>query len=956
MAVTTYEVKSGDNLTKICDGRCGKDVSAAISGNTVEAKIKTILRLNPIIKDRNLIITGWVLKLCESGSGGATPSTASKITGTKAKVTGFGLASEDKTGREMIAVWEWEKSGTAGFSIQWTYYNPIQDAGWVMGETKDIDNEASDHLGYFSQFTFSPPESATKVSFRVRPYYKTTVDDKEKNAYWDDVVWSDRAHYDYADNPPLPPPTPADPVIDDRTITVRIDEIVAKDLNAVSVKFNIVKDNKSSVYTSPAVPINKDSKGNFLNYVSHLCTKEFEYGALYKVRACAVSAKDKESGWSSFSGNVGTKPSAPKSIKSCYASKKTDGSTSVHLEWEPVTTATGYIVEYAIREDYFDNPTGDVTEVPIEDKTTSVDIHNIAIGATYYFRVRATRTVEEGTTVDNSEPSPVVSLPVGSQPAAPTTWSTAKSAFVSEIMELNWTHNSSDGSRQTYAQLKLKINDVEKGPYIFQNVTTETDDDEVEASGSETCPYGTALSYKGILRFVLDTNHEDLRDAKIDWQVQTAGITGSFTNNSIYWSVPRTIYIYEKPILEMSMVTDLADPNGTIIENLESFPFYIRAHVALSSYKVQRPIGYHLQVVANEFYETVDDTGRNKTVNIGDAVYSKYFDTNETLIVEMSANNIDLVSNIPYTVYCAVNMSSGLTVQSDPYSFSVDWIDVDYKLDADITVDSESYTAVITPRCRLLEPILYEDGLEVAIGNRYTDGEDTYMCIRSGIPESISDTDYLTLEVIESNVENVTLSVYRREYDGTFTEIATGIPNNSTSVTDPHPALDYARYRIVATDVLTGAISFYDMAGHPVKCSSIIIQWDEEWSTYNVSDEYMLDAPAWSGSLLKLDYNVEVSDNRKREVELIKYVGREHPVSYYGTQRNETSSWKVVIPKDDVETIYALRRLSIWSGDVYVREPSGMGYWASVGVSFDQKYDDITIPITIDITRVEGGM
>ena len=949
MAVTTYKVKSGDYLYKICDGRCGKDVAAAISGNTVEAKIQTILRLNPIITDRNLIITGWVLKLCESGSSGSATPTASKVTSTKPKVTGFGPASKDQTGREMIAVWEWEKDGTAGFSIQWTYYNPTQDAGWVMGEAKDIDNETSAHLGYFSQYTFSPPESATKVSFKVKPYYKTKTDNTEKNVYWDDVDWSDTEHYDYAYNPPLPPPTPADPVIDDRTITVRIDEIDAKDLNAVSVKFNIVKDNKSSVYTSPAVPITTAA-----NYVSHQWKDKLEYGALYKVRARAVSAKGKESGWSSFSGNVGTKPSAPKSIKSCYASKKTDGSTSVHLEWEPVTTATGYIVEYTTREDYFDNPTGDVTEVPIEDKTTSVDIHNIAIGATYYFRVRATREVEEGTTVENSDPTPVVSLPVGSQPAAPTTWSTAKSAFVGEMMELNWTHNSSDGSRQTYAQLKLKINDVERGPYIFKNVTTESDENEV--ADSTKCPYGTVISYKGVLRFVLNTNHEALRDAKIDWQVQTAGITASFTNDSKYWSAPRTIYIYEKPILEMSMVTDLADPNGTIIENLESFPFYIRAHVALSSYKVQRPIGYHLQVVANEFYETIDDTGRTKTVNIGDAVYSKYFDTNETLIVEMSANNIDLVSNIPYTVYCAANMSSGLTVQSDPYSFSVDWIDLDYTLDADITVDLESYTAVITPRCRILAPVLYAAGMEVAIGNRYTDGKDTYMCIRSGIPESISDTDYLTLEVMESNVENVTLSVYRREYDGTFTEIATDIPNDSTSVTDPHPALDYARYRIVATDALTGAISFYDMAGYPVKCSSIIIQWDEEWSTYNVSDEYMLDTPAWSGSLLKLDYNVEVSDNRKREVELIKYVGREHPVSYYGTQRDETSSWKVVIPKDDVDTIYALRRLSIWSGDVYVREPSGMGYWASIGVSFDQKYDDITIPITIDITRVEGGM
>lgn len=939
MALTTYKVKRGDNLTKICDGRCGKDVAASISGNTVSAKIQTLKKLNNI-KNINLIYTGQILKLNTSGSSSGSTTTTTKPAN-EVKITGLGLQSEDRTGRELIVVWDWTKDKTAGYKIKWTYFNPMQGAGWVLGSESEVDGYGS----LYNQSSYSAPEYATKAAVQIRPYYK----DKDKIKYWADIKYCKAKEYDFSDNDPLPPPTPSDPVIDDRTLTVRIDEIVAADLDAVSVKFNIVKDNTSSVYTSPAVAINTAS-----NYVSHICTQKLDYGALYKVRACSVSAKGKTSGWSSFSGNVGTKPSAPKSITSCYASKKSDGSTSVHLEWEPVTTATAYIVEYTTREDYFDNPTGDVTEVPVEDKNTSVDIHNLAIGATYYFRVKAVREVPEGTTTENSDPSPVVSLPVGSQPAAPTTWSTAKSAFAGDMMELNWTHNASDGSRQTYAQLKLKINDVEKGPFIFKNETTETDENEV--MDSVTCPYGTAISYKGALRFVLDTNNETLQDAKIEWQVQTAGITESFTNSSIYWSVPRTIYIYEKPTLEMSMVTDLADPNGTIIENLESFPFYIRAHVALDSYEIQRPIGYHLRVVSNEFYETVDDTGRTTTVNIGDAVYSKYFDTEETLIVEMSANNIDLVSNIPYTVSCTANMSSGLTIQSDPYDFSVDWIDLEYNLDADIDVDTRSYTATIIPHCAVLEPILYEDGMEVVIGNRYTDDENVYLCVVSGIPESILDTNYLTLETVEPNVENVTLSVYRREYDGTFTEIATGIPNDSTSVTDPHPALDYARYRIVATDTLTGAISFYDMTGYPVNCTSIIIQWDEEWSTYNVSDEVVLDTPDWSGSLLKLDYNVEVSDNRKREVELIKYVGREHPVSYYGTQRDETSSWKVVIPKDDAETIYALRRLSIWAGDVYVREPSGMGYWASVGVSFDQKYDDVTIPVTIDITRVEGGM
>ena len=64
----------------------------------------------------------------------------------------------------------------------------------------------------------------------------------------------------------------------------------------------------------------------------------------------------------------------------------------------------------------------------------------------------------------------------------------------------------------------------------------------------------------------------------------------------------------------------------------------------------------------------------------------------------------------------------------------------------------------------------------------------------------------------------------------------------------------------------------------------------------------------------------------------------------------------MVIEKTDTETLYALRRLSEWMGRVYVRDPSGVGYWANVKVGFSRKHRDVTIPVIIDITRVEGGM
>lgn len=131
------------------------------------------------------------------------------------------------------------------------------------------------------------------------------------------------------------------------------------------------------------------------------------------------------------------------------------------------------------------------------------------------------------------------------------------------------------------------------------------------------------------------------------------------------------------------------------------------------------------------------------------------------------------------------------------------------------------------------------------------------------------------------------------------------------------------------------------------------------WSAFDVSDANeadVVDTPPWSGSLIRIPYNIDVSDKADPDVTLVKYAGRKRQVSYYGTQLGESSTWRVEIPADDNETLYALRRLMIWTGDVYVREPSGSGYWANVKVSFSRTHCALTIPVTFDITRVEGGM
>ena len=393
--------------------------------------------------------------------------------------------------------------------------------------------------------------------------------------------------------------------------------------------------------------------------------------------------------------------------------------------------------------------------------------------------------------------------------------------------------------------------------------------------------------------YTIDTS-EYTEGSKIQWRVRTAGVTKTYGD----WSIERTVDIYAPPTLQLN-VTDV---NGESLESLTTFPFYV---YGLAGPNTQMPLSYYLTISANEQYETVDYMGNFKMVKAGEDIYAKYFDTNDPLLVEFTPGNIDLENNITYTVKCLVSMNSGLTAEASS-EFIVAWTEDTYEPDAEIGIDWDTLAAYIRAYCWN---------------------------------------------------EDVLLSVYRREFDGTFTELARDLDNNSNIfITDPHPALDYARYRVVAKTKDTGSISYYDVPGYPIGEKSVVIQWDEDWSYFDTTNEDEQEKPPWAGSMLKLPYNIDVSDKYAPDVQIVEYIGRRHPVSYYGTQTGETSSWKVEIDKKDEETLYALRRLSVWMGDVYVREPSGSGYWANVQVSFSQTHCETTIPVNLSITRVEGGI
>lgn len=386
----------------------------------------------------------------------------------------------------------------------------------------------------------------------------------------------------------------------------------------------------------------------------------------------------------------------------------------------------------------------------------------------------------------------------------------------------------------------------------------------------------------------------------LKWRVRTAGVTNDYGD----WSIQRSVDIYAPATLSLSV----KDVNNNSFDVLSSFPIRIKAVAGPATQKV---VGYQLSVIATAAYQTVDNLGNIKYVNKGESLYSKYFDISSELSVDLSASDLSLVNNAAYRITCTVSMNSGL-VAEESFDFLVGWSDEVYRVNCRIGIDTDSYVASICPYCKGSDGELNDD---------------------------------------------VTLSVYRREFNGRFTEILSGIANaQNTFVTDPHPALDYARYRIVATSKTNGKVIYYDVPAYPVGGKEIVIQWDEAWSNFDATITDTRVIPSWSGSMLKLRYNIDISDTNEKDVVLVEYIGREHPVSYHGTQLGTSSQWKTDIPADDKETLYALRRLQIWMGNVYVREPSGSGYWAIVGVEFNKNHCETTIPVSIKVIRVEGGI
>lgn len=906
---TYVTVVKGDTLSEIAQAYGSYIAGSGIYGSN--GKLETLKKINDI-ENVNYIVVGQKIML--TGSSSAKKNTSSTPT-----IKVFGVQS-NSGGRTMYATWTWSKSNTENYQTIWQY--DTGDGVWFNG---------SDSTTTDKQSLYTAPNNAVRVRFKVKPISKKRKVNGKETAYWT-ASWSTIKTYSFSANPPVTP-SGLSASIDGVKLTATLSNVDTSvdGINATEVQFRIYRivDGTNKLFST---------SGNLKivnKYVSYTC--DLTAGYKYFVTCRAVRGT-LYSDWSEMVDAGETNPATPKIIE-CKAASK----TMINLRWTAVGTADSYTVEYTTDKSKFD----------VSDDVQSQDVNvgyrwdfsftSDESGKEWFFRVRAKNSGGE------SKWSNIASVVIGEAPNAPTTWSSTTTAIAGpdEVVTLHWLHNSTDDSDPTYSQLELELTkdgstctysfnlDYKTGDVVGEIGEVKSEEDTESGDNEEDKGFfETALSWLtgsfdyGTSSDENESNDEnDEKDAvssyvmhtynlgggvTINWRVRTRGVTSAFGE----WSITRTIEIYNQPVIYPFYVTDY---EGATVETLSQFPINVQA--VTTEDDNQFPIGYHLSVISNGDYETVDDVGTVKSVRVGDGVYHKYFDITDMLEVELSAKDMDLENNIEYTIKCVAAMSSGLNCEAS-HNFTVAWTDEQYEPNAEISYDPNTVSVSIRPHCE------NEDG---------------------------------------DLIQGVLLSVYRREFDGTFTELAKDIDNNGyTYVTDPHPALDYARYRIVAKSTVTGAISSYDIPGYPVGEKAVIIQWAESWSNFDASmsedanGQYMIEdtrsEAVWAGSMLRLPYNIDVSESNTPDVVMVNYIGRKHPVSYYGTSIGTTATWSVTVDKSDKDTLYALRRLAVWMGDVYVREPSGCGYWANVTVSFNQNHCETTIPVSLNITRVEGGV
>lgn len=410
--------------------------------------------------------------------------------------------------------------------------------------------------------------------------------------------------------------------------------------------------------------------------------------------------------------------------------------------------------------------------------------------------------------------------------------------------------------------------------------------------GTEVTPHMTGTTAQSVEVVPSELGATD--GGTLSWSDRTWGAVDEWSP----WSATGTAHTWARPVAGI-----------TVAATVDALPLAI-ALAADSSAAGNLPVRFWLGVYAAEGHRATMPDGTEGWVAEGDCAWSGEAVPGDEgcdasgWSVSLGAADVRLDAGCAYSVRGGCVTAQGMTCEATPTPILCALGGEVTGCDAEVEMDPDGLFATVRPKC--------------------TDGPEGEL------------------------VQGVTLSVWRVGPDGTDL-VASGMANDGlSSCIDLHPPLGLATYRVVATDVATGAQGASDVDAE-WGCPGLVIQWDE---SLEVGPDGI---PVLSARRVVLPYNVRVSRRLAKDASLRKWDGHRYPVSRYGDHVDDESTWSLDIERVDREQYDALVELGGLMRDVHVRDPFGASYWAMVDVGgLDGGYDSAAVGVSLTVTRVEG--
>lgn len=858
---------------------------------------------------------------------------------------------DDPSNRDFIVKWTWNDPRPAGFGgiansttdhfeVMWMYSTLINDPAEVkrtgQREVWHGDETTTKSVTYVPGWempdcTFTVPENAVSIQARIQPIPKTQNGSGQSVEPWrGGITWSGAKSVERGLKPEKPDTLKIEQLPDfPNQVVASVNNVKSSgsNKNVNDVEFQLMRfetkprfelvDDESKLLTPYTVT--KTEKSAVSEFDSAGVIWDLEDDFYYAIRCRYITSGGAVSPWSiPTEENTFVSPPYPPTID--YVRKESKTRIAIYYSRSRLSSGETMWQFTPDKENFalFDSWVNEHPEATKEEReqallangvTEGMETYNrwvsIDVGeltATVFFRLR-TFSPEINGIQYKSAWSDTYTQQFGNMPLAPTVWNTKPYAYlgIDSHIRLYVMHNSMDN---TTPKRMIAIGGFSEDLAEDMRLLTPIGGVDTKVGDSNT--------------FYFDVDISQLtEECSLYWRAQTLdGInyTDSEGRDVIKRSQWVKVNIYKKPELSV-IITNVVPDSQEDVPIVDSYPIQYETNITMGA--DHTITAYKVAIATEEAYTTTEIDGTTKYVRPGDTVYEKYMFTPTDLYEQLNANDVILENGITYVLQITATLSTSATAYAE-YRFKTKFESINVEILASMVLNKEDMSMSINP-------VVYEPN-----GDSWT------------------------------ILKNYVLGVYRINDDGTMVTIGENVPSrDSIYITDPHPNLRDAQYRITATPTSgrSNKVIFYDTAPYPVDCSDIILQWDETYyDTYLIKDVTTLNRDKGvAGSMLRLPFNIDISENTNIETNLVNYVGRKDPVSYFGTHTGYTAQWSAEIPKSDVETIKMLRRLQVYMGNVYVREPSGTGYWAMIKVTFPVNHCALTISVSLDITRVEGG-